>query len=205
MKKPLIVLFVLVSTVCFGQASFGVRAGLNLSNMAHDGPDYVFTERKSKFDFHAGVYAQFPLTKKLSLIPELLYTTRGFRREAEYLSTPKTRFNLSYIELPVLVSYSPMDWLGIDLGPSVAYQFSAHAKSDDGKNDLSNVFDKTLDVGLNAGVRVKANEKVAFVFRYYYGLRSTYETWILDINDAPTGEIKYFNRSFQFGLSYRLR
>lgn len=205
MKKTLTILLIHISAFSFAQVSFGVRAGLNLSNIAHNGSfDGVFTETKSKLDFHAGVYTQISLSERFSFIPELLYTKRGFRIE-ESLFAPDTRYNVNYLELPIIISYAPLPWAGIDLGPSVAYQLSAFAKSDDGKDDIGSAFDKKLDVGINAGLRVKVNEKFAVVFRYYYGLAAILTVETRDENNMPTGELKYFNRSAQLGVSYGLK
>lgn len=204
MKNPLTLIFVFISTFCFGQVSFGVKAGLNHSNIAHNSDDRVYEETKSRSDFHLGGYMQVPLNEKFSLIPELVYTKRGFKTE-ESIFSPEIRYKVNYLEVPVIVSYSPIVWLGIDLGPSVAYQLSAYAKSGDGKNDISDAFDRKLDLGLNAGLRVKANEKLAVVFRYYYGLTSILDVDMRDENNMVTGQINYFNRSAQLGVSYRLK
>src|SRR5688572_16830898 len=80
---------------------FGIKGGLNLTNM-HVEDDV--SDENMKASFHAGFFAKLPVTRGFSIQPELLYSSKGAKQnynnilqgEGEY------RFNLNYIELPVL-------------------------------------------------------------------------------------------------------
>jgi hypothetical protein len=205
MKKIFTLLLIHLSFFSFAQVSVGVKGGLNLSRLATENDASAgFLEEeniKTFVGFHAGMYLQVPLADKLSLIPELQFTKRGFVYDD---GRPRTRTNLNYLELPVLVSYSPIEWLGIDLGPTAAYFVSAKIKSDGhsaGNADPDNKF----DLSISGGVRVRINQKISVLGRYNYGLTTVYEISFRGINNEDLGSAKTYHRNIQFGMSYKLK
>src|SRR5687768_17190563 len=110
MKKTLAFLvFLHLTFLSVAQISFGVKGGTSLSNIVYKNvPDEVSMEdTRSRISFHGGVYAEIQLAGKLSFIPELQFTGRGYTINH---SPPNrdTHVNLSYLELPLLLSYSPI-------------------------------------------------------------------------------------------------
>src|SRR5687767_13114373 len=114
MKKILLALpFLLISVYSFGQLSLGVKAGLNVNDIAiKDALPGMEMEKKASMGFHVGVYTQLAISKKFSFIPELQFSQRGYK----YLFSSDSRVNMNYLELPLLLSYSPVEFLNIDLG-----------------------------------------------------------------------------------------
>jgi hypothetical protein len=206
MKKIFILLLIHLSFFSFAQVSFGVKGGLNLSNIAikNDASTGFLDEEnvKTSVGFHAGVYLQIPLSAKFSLIPELQYTKRGFKYDENGLQ-PTTSMNLNYLELPVLLSYSPIEWLGIDLGPNAAYIVSAKIKSDGHSANADP--DNKIDLSISGGVRVRINEKISILGRYNYGLTTVYEIEFRGLNNEDSGSKKTYHRNIQFGMSYKLK
>jgi hypothetical protein len=153
---------------------FGIKAGLNLTNM------YVqdVSDEKMKAGLTAGVYAKLPLAKGFSIQPELLYSNKGAKEtydnfiegEGEY------RFNLHYIELPVLAVINVAKNFNIHAGPYISYLVAADIKdlNDDGtieditelKADNFNRF----DYGLAGGIGVDI-QNFTIGARYNYGLK----------------------------------
>jgi hypothetical protein len=98
---------------------FGIKGGLNFSNMYID----KVGDEKMRLGWHLGVFSKFPLTKGVSLQPELLYTTKGSKLNYtdELIGAGEYRFNLNYFELPVLLSFNLGEQFHINLGPYLAY------------------------------------------------------------------------------------
>jgi hypothetical protein len=82
------------------KAKFGIKGGLNLTNL------YVndVSNEHMKAGFNAGVFAKLPVTKGFSIQPELLYSLKGAKEDYNNFlqGSGEYRFNLGYLELPVL-------------------------------------------------------------------------------------------------------
>ncbi|HYF67429.1 MAG TPA: outer membrane beta-barrel protein [Ohtaekwangia sp.] len=110
--------------------------------------------------------------------------------------------NLNYIELPILISYSIAKWCNLDFGQNISYKISAAAKGDGSSQNIDTFYDKDLDLGLIAGLRVPLPSKFTLIGRYYLGLSSISELNFTDVNGETTS-VKEYNRTGQFGISYR--
>jgi hypothetical protein len=191
-RKLLLVIILHTSFYSFGQFSFGLKAGLNVNTFAFkDIPSNTFGDVKNSIGFHVGFYSSLDLGKKFFLIPELQFSQRGARYG-------NSNMNLNYIELPILFSYQPVKIVNIDLGPNFGYKVS---------DNLKYGYDKSFDVGITGGLRVNFSKRMSFIGRYYYGLSSIDEVTFTtgpDPNDI-TGVGKQYNRTFQIGLSYRIK
>jgi hypothetical protein len=208
MKKIFTLLLIHLSFFSFAQVSVGVKGGLNLSSIAvKNDPSGDFLKKeniKTSVGFHAGVYLQVPLSAKFSLMPELQFTKRGFKYN-ESDPQPNTRVNLNYLELPVLLSYSPIEWLGVDLGPNAAYCVSAKIKTDGYSGSGSADPDNKIDFSIAGGVRVRINQKISALGRYNYGLTTVYEIKFRGLMNEDLGSVKTYHRNVQFGMSYKLK
>jgi hypothetical protein len=94
------------------QIPIGFKAGINLNQIVHRNiPPSIGEERRSYVtSFHVGAFTKIKLTDKFNLIPELQF----IQKEAFVNSFSKIK--LSYIEIPVASSYSPIRWLSIESG-----------------------------------------------------------------------------------------
>jgi hypothetical protein len=153
---------------------FGIKGGVNLTNMFVDDVD----DENMKVGFNAGFFAKLPITKGLSIQPELLYTSKGakltydniIQGEGEY------RFNLNYIELPVLAVINVAKNFNLHVGPYVSYLAAANIKDldDDGNNEEIAELDtenfNRFDYGLVGGLGIDISN-FTIGARYNYGLR----------------------------------
>jgi hypothetical protein len=206
MKKLLLLTLVLFSISSFGQMSFGVKAGLNvndiiLKNTSSSANDYSDLYEVN-LGYHVGLYGVINLAEKFSLIPELQFSQKGFHYAAD---GTEGKVNLNYVELPILLSYSPIESLSIDFGPSFAYKISAVTKSDGSKNNSDNRFEQNFDFGINGGLRFSATKRISVIGRYYYGLVAIEEFVFRDVNNNPDGSLNVYNGSIQMSLSYRIK
>jgi hypothetical protein len=153
---------------------FGIKGGVNLTNMFVD----EVSDENMKVGFNAGFFAKLPVTRGFSIQPELLYTSKGAKEtynniiqgEGEY------RFNLNYIELPVLAVINVAKNFNIHAGPYVSYLAAANIKNlhDDHSQDEIAELDadnfNRFDYGLVGGLGIDISN-FTIGARYNYGLR----------------------------------
>lgn len=181
MKYKIGILFItafLISAGSYAQfTQYGVKAGLNLSNMTVDNSN----DRNLRTGFHAGVFGRLGISEFFSLQPELLYTTKGFTNTYDIaIAQSDVDFNLNYIEIPVNVVYHLSEDFSFMLGPYVGYLAGANVETN---NEVLEFFDfdtesnidrdnfKTIDFGLTAGLDFTL-EQFIFGFKYNLGLTS---------------------------------
>ena len=151
-------------------ASFGFKGGLNFSNLYTDQVD----DNNVLTGFNAGLYAKFPIAKGIAIQPEISYTTKG--AELVYnnaFAKGTSKFNVNYIEVPVLLAMNITDNFNVHVGPYAAYMVSGKTETDSNiftsENQLdTNDFNK-FDAGIAGGVGVDL-DALNFGVRYNYGL-----------------------------------
>lgn len=157
------------------QARFGIKGGINLSNLYIDDVN----DEKAKLGLHAGLWMKAPVGEFFAIQPELIWSSKG-TRIGSYNNIPFTqdgdiRFNLNYIDLPVLASLT-LGPISLQAGPYISYLFNANVKNL--KEDLttSNVVSldeedfQRFDYGLAGGIAVDI-KGFQLGGRYNYGLR----------------------------------
>lgn len=220
MKTKKMILAVLISfsavaTTVAQEMHWGVKAGYNLSSLS-GAPESVDVSYRS--GFHLGALAEFELSEKFSLHPELLYSMEGgnssfgFQREGFALSGNE-KAKLGYLNLPVMAKYFVTNGLSLEAGPQLGYLLSAEVDfeytstimgevfTDSGTQDLIDEADR-FALGLNFGLGYKLNNNLFVQARYHLGLTSIMEDDPSE--DEPVvnlNEIK--NKGFQFSLGYK--
>ncbi|MBC8154642.1 MAG: PorT family protein [Bacteroidetes bacterium] len=151
-------------------ARFGIKGGLNASTLFIDNVD----NRRERIGFHAGVFAQAPITSFIAIQPELLYTTKG--ASADYnlpLFRGKNTFQLNYAELPLLLTFKLGNTAELQAGPYAAYLLNANIKTEgsfgSGTRDINADNFNRLDYGLAGGLNVYFG-KALIGLRYGQGL-----------------------------------
>lgn len=150
----------------------GIKAGLNASNFYTDD----VTDKNMMSGFNVGIFMKAPLTKHLSLMPELYYTTKG--AELTYNNSVISgtgRFRLNYLEVPILLGINVFRNINVHAGPYVSYLLDGSAK---GTSNVSLFdFQKNINVdnynrmegGLALGAAIDI-AKLSVGARYYYGM-----------------------------------
>lgn len=145
MRKLLLILtFAVIGiNLCEAQVSddsrkkfqFGLKIGSNFSNI-YDSNGENF-EAKGKFGLAGGVFMAIPIGKFLGVQPEVLFSQKGYKQTGTFLgSTYDLTRTTDYIDIPLLLSIKPVNFLTIQLGP----QFSFLTKQKDVfKNALATV------------------------------------------------------------------
>lgn len=110
MKKSLLIVAVIIisgcSTVLFSQTlSFGVKGGLNLSNMLEESDYDLWSEDYSYAPgYNAGIWVEVPVSLDLVFEGGISLDTRGYKFESEgTLGSAKVNFNTLYASVPLKV------------------------------------------------------------------------------------------------------
>lgn len=101
--------------------SYGIKAGLNLSNV-YDTKSEDFNV-DPKFGFVTGVFVAIPIGKYLGLQSEILFSQKGYKASTTYLGIVDYEFKRTsnYIDLPLLISFKPTELLTFVAGPQISY------------------------------------------------------------------------------------
>ena len=174
---------------------FGVKGGLNMSNLYTDDAD----DENVLFGFNAGVYATLPVADFIAIQPELLFTTRGSKLEYDNaLAQGNVKLKLNYIELPLLVRVNITKNFNIHAGGYASYLVSAKSTGD-GDFEFEDEYDtddfNKFDAGIAAGVGVDFNP-ISVGLRYNYGLTT------IEKDGDDSSDLKNSNLSLY--LSYKL-
>lgn len=135
MKK----LFILVTATVISyatqaQPTFGIKGGVNYSNLSGDLRDE--SRFNNKLGFNAGIYFNAPIISDfLSLQPEVLYSNKGFKYDDKVTTSllgGETRYegtaNFNYIDVPILAKIKAAG-LFFEAGPQLSYLVSVNDKT----------------------------------------------------------------------------
>src|SRR5688572_31526008 len=116
-----------ISNELFGQMRAGIKGGMNVSNLYVDD----VSDENARFGVNLGFYGQVLSSDVFAIQPELLFSTKG--SEIEYGGSffdQTVKYNLSYLDLPVLAVFKLGESAEIHVGPYVGYLLGAKIKHD---------------------------------------------------------------------------
>lgn len=149
-------------TALHGQNRFGIRGGLNVSNISYD----KLPNKSERLGYHLGVFADLPVISDfMSIQPELSYSVKGtaydFLNERRILS-------MDYVDLflPVAFKLSSID---IQVGPYASFLISTPDYTYYEDNSILIDAFKKYDVGLTAGLSYNFRNFLVGI-RYNQGL-----------------------------------
>ena len=145
----LILLFLCISNLIFAQADkesffrLGAKAGVNINKISGKSYKDAFN-----YNFQAGVFAQFNITKKIGIQPEVNFV----QTQSEYTDDVNTIYDdlvgggkqhlakLDYLEIPILlnINIGPTRKVKLQLGP--AYGGLLKQTTDSLKNGINNLY-----------------------------------------------------------------
>ncbi len=111
MKKVIAAFIVLfIGTHAFSQElDLGIKAGMNFANISD-----VDIDLTGRTGFQAGIFAGIKFSDKLGVQADLLYSQQG----AEF---DEGKFDLSYVNVPVVLKYYLVQGLNIQAGPQFGF------------------------------------------------------------------------------------
>lgn len=176
----------------------GIKGGLNVSNLYVDDVD----DENPRYGFHVGVYTQLFESDVFAIQPEVLFSTKGTRTSYDVLGAEgDAKFNLSYLDIPVLAVFKLGDAAEIHVGPYFGYLISASSEVDgdfDDYEELDRDNYKAWDYGLSAGVGFNVGA-VQLGARYNYGLQKIADS---DFAEATLGDSKNSNAQVYISFNF---
>jgi hypothetical protein len=155
-----------------GHVSLGIKGGINVYNVLDDNN----TNDDPKTGYHFGLLGHIHLKNPWAIQPEIVYSAQGAK-------IGDTKYNLDYINVPVLFQYMFDNGFRLQAGPQLGFLVSA-----DNKNDLN-----PIDFGVSIGVSY-------VVPSTGFGIDARYNIGLSNINKS--GTVNSTNRGIQFGLFY---
>jgi hypothetical protein len=200
------------------QAQFYPRLGLRLGgSLARFRPTDAPSGTNSstpELGYQVGVRYQLPLTRQLSLVPEVQYSRERLRLQQQDAGTRvyytgDSHLRLDYLNVPVLVRLT-LGKVYLEAGPQASLRlgghesgtFSGHIFSDTYTYLLDRGMDndyRRLDIGPCAGLGLQVGTRLDVSLRAYQGLVS------LSRDQLPPytfGELR--RQTYQFSLTYQL-
>jgi hypothetical protein len=125
--------FLVSYTSAQGIVTKGLRGGLNLANISgKDAEDTSF-----RIGFALGGFVTYSLNEQLALQPEIYFTSKGFKSEAQesnsfsgyrYSISSESSVSLNYLEIPVLGVFSVNQNIRLLAGPYLDIYLNGMAK-----------------------------------------------------------------------------
>lgn len=138
-------IMILTPSVSQAQTRFGIRGGLNATNISFD----KLPNRGERYGFHLGIFTEVPLvTDFMTIQPELSYSVKGTSYKPASVSQ---KLNMNYVDLllPVAFKLSSID---VQVGPFVSYLISTPDYTVYNENKVIIDAFKKFDAGLTAGL-----------------------------------------------------
>jgi opacity protein-like surface antigen len=176
MKSILLTLLcVTITTLSFSQeVSYGVRGGLNISNLDFE-PDATFTnQHRNGFAF--GGFVDYGITENFSLQVEIQYSAEGGKAD---------ELRADYIQMPIMARFGIGEKLTIGVGPM------ASLKTWEERDGFS-----TFTFSGVGGLEYMITDELFIDARVHYGLSN--------ILDEDLTDLEAQNTTFQFGFGIRI-
>jgi hypothetical protein len=200
--KKIILSALAIFTIGFVNAqkvAFGLKGGLNIANENFKGTGAPSTS--ALIGVNVGAFVEFEVADKLSLQPEVLYSTQGTNLNYKENGTTLNSFKLDYIIIPVMLKYHAAEKFTLEFGPQVGFLTSAMVNGTASGVTVdvdAKQFYKSTDFGLNVGAGFDITKKVAIGARYNFGLANIGSSSFVNNGDT----IK--NSVFSINLSVKL-
>ena len=196
-KLVLIASFIaLGTTASFAQsaARFGVKAGLNVSNIT--GSDS--RDQDSRLSFNGGLVAELPISEKFSFQPEVIYSAQGSTiaaiDEDNFLDIDENvEYQLDYVKVPLLAKIYLTDGLSLQAGPSINFLVNEEIDYQPVSNGGDvNIVDgaNTFELGTAAGLEYLFDGGFFIQARYTRGFTRIYDN------------VNAYNYAVQAGVGY---
>jgi hypothetical protein len=186
---------------------FGIKGGVNLASLEvdDDRPTTAYNTN-SKTSFHAGVYANIPLSSMFRLQPEILYVGQGSKVTGTPIvgsqtSTDTYELDFDYLAVPLMFQLATTKGFFVEVGPQFSYLITARQDNQTGSDpDIKDLgYVRKTDFAIDAGIGYTSRIGLGLHATYVHGLS---KVWNAD--DAPTAQkdVEMSNRGVKIGLHY---
>lgn len=191
MKKTTVFLVILLA--CFSiqaqntNIKFGVKTGLNLSKFTPEKRigNIILAEYQFKVGYYVGAYANFFISDKIRIQPELLYNTQGTKIVIDNITLIdatgtniatgdfESTINESTISIPIVLQYFLNEKFSLEGGPQFGYIINRKETLTGSLTHENPIIERDydrFDVGFNIGIGFDISEKFRINSRYFLGL-----------------------------------
>lgn len=195
----MILFLLLVATSNFAQYSaMSISSGVSIGKTKFPSPADVKSKPLAGFD--GGIGSEFGISKKISVQAEINFTTTGIMLVEEATGT-FTKFQNSYIAIPLLAKFYLTPGLSIFAGPHFGYllygRLVTYSNEKDIKLNVTHGY-KSFDFCAVAGMEYRFPAGLFANLRYQYGIAQI-DKLTFGNDDEPLK-----NRYFTFRLGYSL-
>ena len=186
--KKLLLFVIAIATFQFTQAQtkIGIKGGANFSTYV--GSDVE--NAKMLTGFHAGLFANLPITDMIRIQPEVFYSVQGIK--TTFLGVDATS-KQEYINIPILLQLKASGFFA-EIGPQIGFLMASKLSNDVGSFDTKDLYTSS-DIGACLGAGFKFESGLGIGARYTMGLTS-----IDGFDDNVDNDIK--NSVISLGLLY---
>jgi predicted porin len=177
----------------FSQSGFGLKAGLNFSNLKFSNRSYTTSPVAG---VHAGVFYKIAINEKAGIQPEICYSSEGNTWKTN--NTPG-KISESLVRVPILFQYNIAGGFYAEAGPQYSLLVSIKQSRNGGEAEDIKEFYKTGTPGyaLGAGYRFSGN-----VAGLRAGIRFNGDFSKINKNVVGGNDLK--NNLWQLTLTYSL-
>lgn len=212
MQNRIFILMLVLSSIGLmsqAQTSFGLRAGVNFTNINGKADDGSKFENKMKTGFHVGATADIPVAPDFYIQPGALFSTKG-----SHIGKTDGKWNLSYLEIPVNLLYKPVLGSGrllLGFGPYYAFAIGGNVKQGTNETDITfkneitvtesatSAYMKRGDAGANLLAGYELSSKISFQLNAQLGLLNLRPETVG--TDTDKGQTK--NTGFGVSVGYK--
>lgn len=189
MKKSILILFLVMPLITFGQRFYGgVMAGLTASQV--DGDTY---SGYNKPGITAGAFVGMNINTNLGLNMELGYNAKGARETGTVENPVHYKLALHYISLPLFLTYTLNKKFAVEGGLSTSYLMAYHAEGMDGTGNISEILDavpiKKIDISYLVGFGYHITDHFYLNFRFSYSIFAIRKYENADFNYGPIAKL----------------
>ena len=114
------------------------------------------------------------------------------------------RYQLNYVQIPLLADFYLSDKISISVGPEFAYLINAKVKSNGESRNIPNYYDKNFELSGIVGFNYNLHKYFDIGLRYNHGLTYTGKITWTDKNNDFLGESKEYNQYFQLFFRFKI-
>jgi hypothetical protein len=166
-----------------GHVNIGIKGGVNVYNINND--DNTKYGQRTGYNF--GLLGHIHFNSQFAVQPEIVFSTQGAT-----IDNGNTKYNLDYINVPVLFQYMFDNGFRLQAGPQVGFLISAKSKSNNDITDFKNDFNP-IDFGVSIGASY-------VVPSTGFGIDARYNLGLSNIN--KNSSVNSTNRGIQLGVFY---
>lgn len=181
-KVSILIVFIAIVQLSYGQFKIGVRAGLNSTSLKMDElitadnfDQLKLTASKAKVGFHAGIISRVQIMS-FYLQPELLFTATKSEVKVENITQGNVNFkdqSFNRLDLPIMAGWEfGDDFFGfrVQAGPIASVTLSSNSITENIANIQPKKDFNRATWGYQAGIGLDLFEKLAIDLKYEGGL-----------------------------------